>query len=80
MPTASERMLELSALSSGNTARAHFLSIQQGTGQLNIYGEINTKIMPDINVVIDDSSISVNVDNNEISVTLEPEINVQVEC
>ena len=32
MPTAKARMLELSPLSSGNTARAHFLAITQTGG------------------------------------------------
>lgn len=57
-----------------------YLQGSQDIGVVNVYGEIEVGLMPDINVVIDDSSISVNVDNNEISVTLEPEINVQVEC
>jgi len=36
MTTARQRMLNLSSLAAGNTARAHFLSVEQGSGTVYV--------------------------------------------
>ena len=73
MPTAAERMLELSALPTGNTARAHFLSIVQGTGTIQVFEAIDVELeMADYEVVVD-SEYVVQLQESEYQVELEPE-------
>lgn len=72
MPTAGERMLELSALPTGNTARAHFLSIVQGTGTIQVFEAIDVEIeMVDYEVVVE-PEFTVNLQEDEYQVQLEP--------
>lgn len=86
MPTARERMLELSSLPSGFTARAHFLSITQtggGPGEPvfidrlnNIYGEEVIVLLGDIEIELEDDVIEVQAEPDYI-VTLEDEFKVK---
>ena len=70
MPTARERMLELSSLPSGNTARAHFLSIVQENG-LQIYDALDVELdMCDYEVVME-PEFTVQLQEEEYQVTLE---------
>lgn len=55
MTTARERMLELTALPVGSTARLHFLSIDNVVGSTNtfVYGEIAVELVGDLEVELE---------------------------
>lgn len=80
MPTARERMIELSSAEAGSTARNHFLSIQNTIGDLNIYGEIEIDLMPDLIVDLDNYELDIVIDDSDFQVTLEDEFEVEVDC
>lgn len=69
MPTARERMLELSPLASGVSAREHFLAITQGTGDITVYEQTTVFLMPDLEVTLEE----------ELSTQLEEELVVEIE-
>lgn len=72
-------MLELTSLPSGNSARSHFLSIQQGAGTLNIYGELETVLeMADLNVEIE-KDFEVEIVKNDYTIELEPDLSVELD-
>lgn len=55
MTTARERMLQLSPLPTGNTARAHFLAITQtgGTIELQLFNELSVELEDDFEVSLE---------------------------
>ena len=71
MTTARERMLELTSLSSPNTARLHFLSITTGTGPGGIvleYDKINVKVVSqEINATVVDTVVKAKILEEEIN-------------
>lgn len=76
MTTARERMLQLSPLPSGNTARAHFLAIQQVAGSLQVFGELEVELMADLEVSIE-SEMEIELEQDNV-IVLEPELEVEV--
>jgi len=76
MTTARERMLQLSSLAAGNSARAHFLSIQQIEGSLQVFGELEAVLLADLEVEIE-AEMEITLDQ-DIVVTLDPELEVEV--
>ena len=76
MATARARMLDLSDLLSGNSARLHFLSITQTGGGSTIYGQIEVLMMSDLEVELE-SELETELEP-ELETELQPEIVVEV--
>jgi hypothetical protein len=77
MSTARARMLELSPLPSGESARAHFLAITQGSGSIIIYGELEVELMADYEVSLE-TEYTAELEAFEFEVELEKEFEVEV--
>lgn len=84
MPTARDRMLELSPLPAGqgHTAREHFLAIELGTGgptELCIYGETVVVMDTQELVAAIDADLEAVIEPVEYSVELDAEFVVECE-
>lgn len=77
MPTARQRMLDLSPLPGGNSARVHFLAISAGEGFQIVEG-LNLEIdaMPELEI---DDSLELTLEDNEISLELVAEQELTIE-
>lgn len=81
MTTARARMLELTELPAGATARLHFLSITQTGGDcdIHIYNEITVSLMADCEVEIDQPEYEIEL-QEDYAIDLEQEIQVEWYC
>jgi len=91
MPTARERMLELSELPSGNTARAHFLSIDCSGGGAIVIPIVTASADVTLQEVLVTTSIlntpivaTASVEDSEISIEVQvedqsPSVSVEID-
>lgn len=77
MPTARDKLLELSELS-GVSARLHFDSLSTSSSSvLQIYDQLEVMLMPDYEIELD-KGLELSVDN-DLVIELEPELTIEVD-
>jgi hypothetical protein len=79
MPTASERMLELSPLAPGATARSHFLAITLGGGSgfTVVEGvQLEMDMAPEIEI---DEGLDVSLENESVDIEIDDSTEIIIE-